>query len=118
MSMWDAAIDCAALYGGASRETLLHAAIISSDMPRWLDRYGKLCLSRTKRQHHRTTETPIARAVPMIDLQMDSSGMNSHPGSVCFTCIGPRDERGPACQRTHGIIKPRAGAFARAFAIS
>ncbi len=29
---------------------------------------------------------PIDRAVPMMDVQMDSSGMNSLPGSDCFTC--------------------------------
>jgi hypothetical protein len=40
--------------------------------------------------HQRTTVTPIARAVPMMELQIDCSEMNSEPGSVCFTC---RDEK-------------------------
>lgn len=43
----------------------------------------------------RTTVTPIARAVPMIELQIDCREMNSEPGSVCFTC-GERCESASA----------------------
>lgn len=43
------------------------------------------CGMRTRGVHF-TTVTPMDLAVPMIELQIDSSGTNSLPGSVFLTC--------------------------------
>lgn len=54
-----------------------------------------------------TTVIPMDLAVPMTEVQMDSRGTNSLPGSDCFTCADVRTR-----------IAMCATALARAFAIS
>ena len=63
---------------------------------------------------HFTTVTPIDLAVPMIDVQMDSRGMNSLPGSDCLTCArsGVR-ARGGARQRAGAPLQSRTRASAK-----
>jgi len=56
---------------------------------------------------YRTTPTPIERAVPIMEEQIDCSGMYSEPESVCFTWAG---RISPDCSHA---AQPR-----RSFAIS
>ena len=55
-----------------------------------------------------TTVTPMDLAVPMMELQMDSKGTNSLPGSDCFTCA----------RRKHTLRERASRSRMRALAIS
>lgn len=61
-----------------------------------------------------TTVTPIDLAVPMMDEQMDSRGMNSLPGSDCLTCARSASAReAGARKRTGAPLQSRTRASAK-----